>query len=241
MGYLTHRYGEKPPPARPRPTPRLPSYARRLRAGFCGNFRGKLTLQWRNPTAQADGPGRAGHGRITGSSAGRTMGRLWCRKDIGDTGQSLLRFLVIGDDRLAADVARGRHDGLAVILQQLVVQRAVRQEHTQFGEAGRQRQAQAEIPRACAPARWAVPDRRWRAAVSSSTSSCSRHRIQAILPCIGNITASGLAGRCLRCTQTLNGRIIGRVTDQVIATDAFDRNDLPRIQGSGWPARAGHR
>ncbi len=75
-------------------------------------------------------------------------------------------------------------------------------------------------------------------AVNSSRSSCCPHGVQAVPSLHRKHHRQRLGRAVLSLAQTLNGRIIGRIADQVITADSLDGDDLARVQGLRWFVQA---
>ena len=97
----------------------------------------QVDFERREPAAESQRritPGDAPADRIVGGTRDRP---IVVQEGIDHRRQPLLRHRFIGDHRLAAHVARGRDQRTAEAFEQQLVQRAVRQEHADFGQAGR--------------------------------------------------------------------------------------------------------
>ena len=130
--------------------------------------------------------------------------------------------VVVVGDRLVAEVAARHHERSADAGQQQVVERRVRQEHAEVGQAR------------------ARPHRRWRSRTtpgagastigrrgdsSAATASSSSAHSAPATPRSGTITANGLSSRALRRRSSRTAAVVGGVDREVVAADALDRHD----------------
>ena len=172
---------------------------RRLGAARCGSSISSGAM----PRPSRSGRGLPAMTRTTRNrrpaarSAGRDAGRRRQRRRACAPPRAL--SVSTGSPLILPEVATS---GPPKSLEQQMMQRAVGQEDADFARARARAPALSRaIRRACAPARSAAPDRR-SAALSTDrveTRAHARRAVSAIAS--GNITASGLCGRCLRARK----------------------------------------
>ena len=135
-GSRARRCAARRPRDPPRPAPPWSSrYAPTASVGTATR-RGKLELERCGAASEPQRRARrSAITRTTGSSAGRAIGRSWCRKPSATSASRASRLLGLGQHRLAAHIAGGRHERGAEIREQQMVQRAVGQHQPELAQA----------------------------------------------------------------------------------------------------------
>ena len=91
-----------------------------------GQSFGQIDFQWRDPAPEPDRARLAADDAHDGIVGGADDRSVVMQKRIGYRSETCLRFCVIGQHRLAADIARCRDQGPAECVQHKSVQRTVR-------------------------------------------------------------------------------------------------------------------
>ena len=131
------RYGATPPRARPRPARPLPSSDRRRPAPARDTGSGSASSSGAMPRPSRIGRARPAITRTTESSAGRTMGRSWCRNASATGARRSVRLACSREHGFATEVARSRDQRAAEVIEQQLMQRTVRQEHSHLAQPWR--------------------------------------------------------------------------------------------------------
>jgi hypothetical protein len=180
-------------------------------------------------------PRRSGRGRPALARIDRVVrraddGPVVVQEGIGDAGQAPFRLVIVGQHRLATEVARGHDQGRVEITQQQVMQWTVGQHHTELAQAWRQQGGQGTGIAAArqhdgpcgalqqGPGRIIEFDAVSKGLHSIHASGGKHHR-------------QGLVGSLLAGTQGGDGGIIAGITHQVIAAHTLDGQHGMLAQG----------
>ncbi len=110
-----------------------------------GQRRGQFQFQWRDAASQTQRTRLVGNDPIHRIVGGAHDGTVVVQERIGEMAQAALRFMLVGQHRLAGEVARGRHQRSAEVVQQQGMQRRVGQQTADLCETGRDQRRQSRI------------------------------------------------------------------------------------------------
>ena len=151
--------------------------------------------------------------RTTESSHRMWIGRSCCSKPVDEWPESQRRVGILVGDRLVADVAAGHHQRSGRALQQQMMQRAVRQHHTELGKAWGDAGGDTVAGPRAARGRWAGGSTTAPATARSSRSHSSRRSGQRLDHDREGLVVAGLAA-----SQLGHGRGVRRVGHEVVTT-----------------------
>ena len=138
--------------------------------------------------------------------------------------RSDIRFL--GQNRLPADVSRGRHQRSAELIQQQMMQGTVGQHDADFVAAPAQCSPQWTCHPSFSPARWGASD--CAAIVRPRSDSTAFSPVHPQTPGLGKHHRQWFIRPRFELTQPFDGGTAGCITHQVITTDAFHCDEQSR-------------
>ena len=187
----------------------------------------QLELERRQAATEADRPRPAGcdaHHRVVGRADDRAV---VVQEGVGHGGEPRLDLRRIGEHRLAAHVARGRHHRPAERGEQQVMQRAVGQEGADLAEAGRhgRREAAVGAPRHEHDRARRVEERRL---LDRTDVEFLASRGEPVVAALREHHGERLVRPSLALAQPPHGGLVARVAQQVVAADAAHREHAAR-------------
>ena len=147
---------------------------------------------------------------------------------VGDPGQPSRRLVVVRQYRLAADVARGRDHGAVDGIEQQLVKRAVRQEDADLLEAGGDRRGEIAVrPPSCQDDGTHRAGRQRRFTVIEVDKAA--HDVETVFASNRKHDSQRLGWPAFAFPKPSYGRVIARITHQVVSADSLDGDNVPLL------------